>query len=110
MTRLPCPPDDRMEPLFGPVTQVAREGRPKALKPRAWGQCPQCRSADRHALVLQGRHLVWRGHTYRTWSGAYMQCTASWVRLCDAHPRPGTVVTDAGKTEPRTQCTCLAAL
>lgn len=111
MSRLKCPPDPRMEPLCGPVPTVPRRPRPKLAKPRAWGHCPLCVSAPRHALVLQGIHLVWRPHDIVTMSGAKLPCGASGIRLCDAHPRPGTSVVDVGKERHvRTRCTCLAVL
>lgn len=96
-------------PLFnpGPPQPVERK-RPKAARPYAFGRCPHCHSADRHALVLQGIHLVWRPHLYRTVSGAPLPCPTSGVTLCVAASRDG-VVRDTPNGKDRTHCTCLRA-
>lgn len=110
MTRLPCPPDERMDPLFPPVPTGPKLKRPRLAKPRAWGQCPLCVSEPRRALILQGKHLVWRPHDVITVNGARIPCGASGTRLCEAY-RPGTEVYDVGKARARrTRCTCLAVL
>lgn len=57
--------------------------RTRSVKSVAHGNCPRC-LADKIGLVRIGVHLVWRLHTYRTWSGAPMQCGASGVTVCDA--------------------------
>lgn len=60
-----------------------KKRRPKGLKSVAFGKCPSC-TAGKVGLLWQGRHLVWREHTYRTWSGTPMTCRASGVALCNA--------------------------
>lgn len=95
-------------PLLPAMPRAAVRSRPGVSKPVAWGQCPQCASAARHALVRSGTHLVWRPHTYRTWSGAPLECSASGVALCALASRG--VVTNVDKERSvRTRCVCLAS-
>lgn len=101
-TDIPTPP------LFAQMPREGVRSRPGATKPVAWGICPQCHSAPRHALVRSGVHLVWRPHTYRTYSGAALECSASGVALCVAASRDGAVQNADKARSPRARCTCLA--
>ena len=60
---------------------VVRAARP--VKAAGYGSCPGC-TAGKVALESRGKHLVWRLHNLRTWSGAPMQCRTGGARLCDA--------------------------
>lgn len=66
----------------------------------AWGRCPMHRDPKPVGLVLDGPHLSWREHVYRTWTGAPFTCGASLQKLCLA---PALDV--PGTTTPH--CTCL---
>jgi hypothetical protein len=72
-------------PMFAEPERVARQ-RKRAARPFTFGSCPYCHNG-KVGLVLLGGHLVWREHTYRTWSGAPVQCATSGVRLCDVPAR-----------------------
>jgi hypothetical protein len=52
----------------------------------AYGNCPSCTKRPT-AVVVQGKHWVWRAHYYRTWGSEKRQCAASNVALCVA-PEP----------------------
>ena len=71
------------DPLFDAEPLRERKRKPKAIRAMAQGNCPRC-TREKLGLVLLGSHLVWRWHTYRTWSGAPMECTASGVAVCVA--------------------------
>jgi hypothetical protein len=74
------------EPMFD-MAHVQQPQRPRSLKSVTFGHCPECSAHDRVGLVWQGVHLVWRQHTYRTWSGATMICRTSNVSVCVAPER-----------------------
>ena len=74
-------------PLFPEPPRVARRARPRLQRAAAWGKCPACRSADRHAVVHSASHLVWREHRYTTHSGAKLICPTSGSALCIAPDR-----------------------
>lgn len=65
-----------------------KEDKPKPERARtiASGRCPEC-SNMRLGVVRQGDHLLWRVHTYTTWSGAKLTCRASGVATCVAPER-----------------------
>jgi hypothetical protein len=77
------------EELFSADDMRSGKRRQKSVKSVAWGNCPGC-LADKMGLVLVGRHLVWRQHTYRTWSGAAVECTSSGVSVCVAPEKTPT--------------------
>ena len=77
-------------PLFDEPPRVDRGQRNKAAKVAGWAHCPHC-SNGRVALLVAGEHLVYREHTYVTYSGAKLTCRASAVALCTAPPRPDGV-------------------
>lgn len=80
-----------------PMFEAPEQGRHKVRLPEvrsvAWGNCPCCHAGPVKpvGLVRQGDHLVWRGHDYATWSGARVQCPASWVALCNLPQRSPAV-------------------
>lgn len=88
-------------PLFPAPTKVAKRARPPVSRPVAWGQCPRCRSAERHALIRSATHLIWRPHHYITWGGARVECDASNVAVCQAPSRSGLVPCDCGANRAR---------
>ncbi|NAE18326.1 hypothetical protein [Enterococcus hirae] len=56
--------------------------------------CPSCTQGGHGpgglvGLIRQGEHLLWREHTYPTWSGARLTCRASGVAVCELAPRAG---------------------
>jgi len=57
--------------------------RRASVKSAAQGNCPKC-LRPKVGLVLVGRHLVWRQHDKRTWSGTPVECQASGVSACVA--------------------------
>jgi hypothetical protein len=63
--------------------EKTRPDRPKTI---ASGRCPECHNG-RLGVVRQGEHLLWREHTYTTWSGARLTCRASGVATCVAPER-----------------------
>lgn len=78
------------EPLFDIGPYVHAKPRPaRPPKSIAQGNCPGCLRA-KIGLVMQGTHLVWRMHTYQTWSGATMPCRAVGIAVCqlpESQPR-----------------------
>ena len=56
----------------------------KPIRAVATGHCPGCHLFKAIGLIPVGRHLVWRFHTYRTYSGAAVPCPASLVAVCTA--------------------------
>lgn len=81
--------------LFPMTPTVAKPHRPigeaaKRVVVVGWVGCPKCSAGERTAVIRDGEHLVYRPHTYRTWSGAPMECGASWQRLCDLRMKPWT--------------------
>jgi hypothetical protein len=60
--------------------------RIKTVPSSAQGKCPTCTRA-KIGLIAMGTHLVWRLHTYTTWSGARMTCAASGVAVCQLPER-----------------------
>lgn len=70
-----------MAPLPAPMRAPEAEARPDG-----WASCPRC-SAIKVALLGQGDHLTWKRHTYATWAGAHMECSASGVALCVLKPK-----------------------
>jgi hypothetical protein len=76
-----------------------RQAMPRSV---AFGSCPNC-TAQRVGLVRGPVHLVWRTHTYRTYSGATIPCRASGVPVC-AHPPARDYLGNAGNDT--TRCTC----
>lgn len=55
-------------------------------RPMGWAACPRC-SSGRVAVLPDAGHLVYREHTYATYSGAAMPCQASHQRVCVLPPR-----------------------
>lgn len=86
-------------PLFDEPVRVAK---PKNLSIRsvAWGNCPGCRKG-RIGIVRGVFHLMWREHTYPTWSGAHILCPASGVPVCQLTERTPTLL-----VRGRVRCDC----
>jgi hypothetical protein len=72
-------------PMFDEPEHVAVERR-TSQRAVAHGACPFCHAA-KVGLLRSTSHLVWREHTYRTYSGAPIACRASGVALCVAPAR-----------------------
>lgn len=77
-------------PLFDlPPAAARRAPEPGRKAPMAaHAQCPGHHGERRTGLLTVGVHLVWRTHTYRTWSGVAVQCRTSGVALCATPDRP----------------------
>lgn len=65
--------------------------------PVIWGGCPRCQGNKVKCLPQNG-HLAWDVHTYPTWSGTRIPCSASGLHLCDLPPRDVEYLT--GKPVP----------
>lgn len=76
-------------PLFEGPPRVTPEPKQRSAASVAWGNCPGCRKG-RIGAVRTAEHLVWREHTYTTWGGARMTCTASGVPVCRLTERQPT--------------------
>lgn len=85
-------------PMFDEPERVQRK-RSRGPKSVAFGSCPCC-SAQRVGLVRQSTCVVWREHTYRTYSGAALTCRASGVAL---HVAPAAHAFDDSETP---HCPC----
>lgn len=76
-------------PLFDPGPRWGRTAeRSRTQRPAGHGPCPCC-LGEKIAVIRAGQHLLWREHTYRTYSGAPITCAASLAGLCNAPPRSG---------------------
>lgn len=94
----PYDPAKHRDPLI-PVEAVPTpaasndENRGKKSAPAravAYTACPDCMN-KKVALVSTNGHLLYREHWKATFSGAQMQCRASWSRICDNPPGGLTV-------------------
>lgn len=74
------------EPMFDMAPVEDHAEKQKTVRSVASGRCPECRNL-KLGVVRQGKHLVWREHTYTTWSGARIVCRASGVATCVAPER-----------------------
>lgn len=78
------------QPLFdlAPHEAGIAGERVKPARTVTWGNCPRCSNA-RAGLQRSGSHLTWRWHTYTTWKGTVLPCSASGLHLCDLpEPKP----------------------
>lgn len=91
-------------PLFKMAKAKANRGESaKRVAVAGWVTCPRCRPNDRTAVIRDGAHLVYRQHTYQTWSGNKIECQASHQRLCTLPPKPWLGTNPHPPTE---RCTC----
>lgn len=79
----PDPADWETIPLFsmeatGHGTEVTKD------KTVAYARCPHHSGERKTGLIRASRHLVYRPHSIKTWSGASIPCKASGVALCTA--------------------------
>jgi hypothetical protein len=74
------------EPLFDMEATEDHSEKQKRVKSVASGRCPECKNL-KLGVVRQGEHLLWREHTYTTWSGARITCRASLIATCVAPER-----------------------
>jgi hypothetical protein len=89
---------DMTLPLFDEPPHVPRERR-SSQRAVTQGRCPYCHK-EKVGLLRSASHLVWREHTYRTYSGAPITCRASGVALCVAPSRVVDTYT------PAPMCAC----
>ncbi|HEY9408955.1 MAG TPA: hypothetical protein VIP77_05180 [Jiangellaceae bacterium] len=84
---------NKMPPTIPLFDEPARVRKPKnrSVPSVAWGNCPGCRKG-RVGVIRTATHLVWREHTYMTWGGTSMTCTASGVPVCRATERTPTLL------------------
>ena len=85
---------------LGQTETEGSEERRKPVRSLRQGKCPCC-TANRTGLVLVGDHLVWRWHTYVTWSGTRLLCRASGVAVCVAPERNPINPTDPARCAHR---------
>jgi hypothetical protein len=85
------------------ATGSVEKQRKRYVKPKGYGKCPGCLAA-RIALIQQGKHWVWKAHTYRTYSGASLACVSSGIRLCDLPEGSPTINSDP------IHCSCWSAV
>lgn len=94
----PYDPAVHHDPLI-PASAVAAPPRAAAdengrksprLRAIAWTGRPDCAN-KRVGLVQSNGHLLYKEHEKSTFSGARMQCRASWSRICDNPPGAGVV-------------------
>lgn len=72
------------EPMFelDPAHASTTGERVKPARTVGWANCPRC-SNTRAGLQRNANHLTWRWHTYTTWRGTVLPCSASGLHLCD---------------------------
>lgn len=88
-------------PLFDEPEHTPKPRKQRAARSVEFASCPDC-TAQRVGLVRGPLHLVWRTHTYRTYSGATIQCRASGVPVC-MHPPARDYL---GTASASIKCTC----
>jgi hypothetical protein len=79
-------PDHENVPLFdlAPAESTARDALPhKGQRSARQGCCPRC-PKEKIGLLLDGEHLYWRPHRYRTWGTARVFCSATGLPVCEA--------------------------
>ncbi|WP_130012157.1 hypothetical protein [Serinicoccus sediminis] len=93
----PYDPAEDHDPLIelDAVAQTARNdenANKRSPRPRAvaWTSCPDCANPN-IGLVQSNGHLLYKEHEKATFSGARMQCRASWSAICTNPPGGGLV-------------------
>lgn len=97
---IPKKPDDDHPnydvPLFDMDVPPDSTRKKRSVKAVRQGKCPNCH-AEKMGLLSSGVHLVWRSHTYRTWSGTPVTCPSSGVAVCVAPERTPLIPSDPAK-------------
>lgn len=75
-------------------------GQSKPARPAAWTACPDCANKKVPLIESGSGCLLYREHNKTTFSGAVMQCRASWSQLCK-NPSPAT---PKNRTDRATYC------